>query len=350
MKSGFRGLIKRIFSTRQAKDSRPETQPRISVIIPFYNNHDYLPECLESIRRHIATSYEVIIVDDGSPDTRYLKSLKDPCIEVIYLEGQSGPSKARNIGIARATGEYLLFLDSDDTLADNPGILIDRAANIPHGKGADILVGQEVDSASNRGLRARKAPFVTNLKSDPQLARLHFFFALLYRRNTLLQKKILFREDLSSGGDLAFLAEALAQAAHIFADRLPFYRYRRRENSITHSILKKQYVECRLKMINHVAEHLSRHPEAATLRSLSIFKTNLNMVRRATRDLGEPVGRWFLEGLLAWTSLYLADDTLIKKVQQSYYVGWGDFEAGIMSAIRSNSSTDQIFEMITKNS
>lgn len=92
---------------------------KISIITPVYNVQDYLEKCVESILSQTFKDYELIIVDDGSPDKssdiadEY--ALKDSRIKVIHKENGGAPS-ARNAGIDVATGEYLYFPDSDDWL------------------------------------------------------------------------------------------------------------------------------------------------------------------------------------------------------------------------------------------
>lgn len=91
----------------------------ISVIIPVYNVHKYLPKCLESIISQTYKDLEIIIVDDGSMDDsrkiceQYAAS--DDRIRLIHKEN-GGAASARNVGLSIATGEYLAFVDSDDFL------------------------------------------------------------------------------------------------------------------------------------------------------------------------------------------------------------------------------------------
>ncbi|MDR2409276.1 MAG: glycosyltransferase, partial [Bacteroidales bacterium] len=93
--------------------------PKVSIIIPVYNVEKYLAECLDSAIGQTLRDIEIICVDDGSTDhspeilDEYVK--KDSRITVLH-QSNGGPSKARNTGIDIATGEYILFLDSDDTI------------------------------------------------------------------------------------------------------------------------------------------------------------------------------------------------------------------------------------------
>lgn len=89
----------------------------VSVIVPIYNVENYLNKCIESIRNQSYKNLEIILVDDGSPDNcgviceEYTKA--DSRIKVIH-KSNGGLSDARNCGIEASTGEYLLFVDSDD--------------------------------------------------------------------------------------------------------------------------------------------------------------------------------------------------------------------------------------------
>jgi len=93
--------------------------PKVSVIIPVYNSENYISLCLESILNQTYSKVEIIVVNDGSIDKseqiikEYIE--KDP--RIIYLRQEnSGPSEARNKGILSSTGDYLIFIDSDDTV------------------------------------------------------------------------------------------------------------------------------------------------------------------------------------------------------------------------------------------
>jgi glycosyltransferase involved in cell wall biosynthesis len=92
--------------------------PVLSIIIPVYNGEKYVHGCLDSIiRTAIPVEYEILVVDDGSTD-RTQSIVKDfPC-QYINIE-KSGVARARNVGIAHATGEILLFFDSDTRLTKN---------------------------------------------------------------------------------------------------------------------------------------------------------------------------------------------------------------------------------------
>ena len=94
---------------------------KISIIIPVYKAEKYLGQCINSVVEQTYPKWEIILVDDGSPDN--CPSIcddwaqKDDRIYVIHKEN-GGASSARNKGIKEAQGEYIMFLDSDDYWAD----------------------------------------------------------------------------------------------------------------------------------------------------------------------------------------------------------------------------------------
>lgn len=94
--------------------------PKISVIVPVYKVEKYLKRCVDSILAQTYTNFELILVDDGSPDTCPAMcdefAMQDNRIRVVHKKN-GGLSDARNAGIDIATGEYIAFVDSDDYIA-----------------------------------------------------------------------------------------------------------------------------------------------------------------------------------------------------------------------------------------
>ena len=92
--------------------------PAVSVIVPVYNTEKYLEECIRSLTEQTLSSLELIFVDDGSTDAspkileRY--RARDPEHIRVITQKNAGQGKARNVGLAAATGEYVGFVDSDD--------------------------------------------------------------------------------------------------------------------------------------------------------------------------------------------------------------------------------------------
>lgn len=95
---------------------------KVSVIIPAYNAEKYIIACLESVYHQTYKNIEVILVDDGSKDNTYTiasEYLYGKENSIVFKQENQGVCSARNKGIDLATGEYIMFLDSDDYMPDN---------------------------------------------------------------------------------------------------------------------------------------------------------------------------------------------------------------------------------------
>lgn len=103
--------------------------PSISVIVPVYNAERFVGKCIKRVQAQIYTNWQMILVDDGSKDKslevckRY--AMNDNRISVIHQEN-AGPGIARNTGIAKATGDYVVFIDSDDYIEKEDFLLLSK--------------------------------------------------------------------------------------------------------------------------------------------------------------------------------------------------------------------------------
>ena len=92
-------------------------QPQVSVIVPVYNQERYLEECINSIRRQTLAEWECLIINDGSSDSsgEIARRFSEADSRIRYFEQKNrGVSSARNLGMRRASGRYLCFVDGDD--------------------------------------------------------------------------------------------------------------------------------------------------------------------------------------------------------------------------------------------
>jgi glycosyltransferase involved in cell wall biosynthesis len=120
-----------------------DNHPKISIVIPTYNREDFLEATVQSVLDQTYSNFEVVLVDDGSSDRTVLigQHLADQHAQVVFHErdkAEKGASVCRNIGANKATGDYLLFLDSDDLLADF--CLQQRAEQIQKQPDLEILI------------------------------------------------------------------------------------------------------------------------------------------------------------------------------------------------------------------
>ena len=89
--------------------------PKVSIVIPTYNRADYLRITLQSIKNQTFRDFEVIVVDDGSPNDEAKEVCADfSFCKYVKIENSGGPAKPRNVGIDMAKGQYIAFVDDDD--------------------------------------------------------------------------------------------------------------------------------------------------------------------------------------------------------------------------------------------
>ena len=128
-----------------------KNNPKISIIVPVYNQEKYLSKCLDNILEQTYKNFELICVDDGSTDNsqNILKKYEklDGRVEVLYQKN-SGAAVARNKGLSRAVGDYILFLDSDDEFDNN---LLKVCTESINRKRVDTLVYNYVSFDSKTG-------------------------------------------------------------------------------------------------------------------------------------------------------------------------------------------------------
>ena len=148
----------------------PSQTPLVSVIIPAYNNAQYLPDCLRSLLRQTCGEWQAVVVVDGSPDDsadvarRFARD--DGRITVIDKPRNEGTHLARTTGVEHATGRYALFLDADDELTDDALESLVGAMD----EGTDVLhFGMEI---VNEGLPQSECDAMLRL-CNPALPDLH---------------------------------------------------------------------------------------------------------------------------------------------------------------------------------
>lgn len=213
---------------------------RFSVIVPVYNVADYLPECMESLLEQSCRDYEIILVDDGSTDSsgQLCDQYRDAAPERVRVIHQQngGLGAARNAGMEQARGEYLLFVDSDDTVSRDT--LACLSAQIDR-TGADMYVfgyffwydtrmvpGQESSLVGLEPFTLREHPEV--LMEQPSA------WCRVCRRELYMDHGFRFPgrvwyEDLRTTAKLLTKCESIV----VLPDRL--YLYRQREGSIMRS-------------------------------------------------------------------------------------------------------------------
>ena len=245
---------------------------KFSIVIPVYKTKEYLDHCVESVVAQTFRDFEIILVDDGSPDCCGAMcdawAAKDSRIVVVHQEN-GGLSAARNAGIRRATGEYIMFLDSDDWWAD-PYVLENIAQHLNH-TDADIL-SFNYRKSYNGNLEPLYFP--ESLPSSETAETLEQMMCLnrwvtgacnkAIRRTLLVDNDLFFRTGITSEDIDWTLRLALNGEKFAFANVCVFI-YRQIASSISHSISPKK-VECLCGNVQECVQLLKRtEPTKAAL-------------------------------------------------------------------------------------
>lgn len=225
-----------------------ENAPLISVIVPVYKVERYLPRCIESILKQTYTNFELILVDDGTPDRsgmicdRYAE--KDSRIRVIHKEN-GGVSTARNAGIDAAKGEWITFVDADDWVSND----YIEALVTP------LLQGQydlSVGSIEVRGISKTSKPLksesldIINDSDERRIAFLcrHEFYGpwiKLYSSEIIKKNNVYFVVGMKYGEDLVFVLEYLKYCKKICAlEKIIYYYNRLNTNAATFSYAQSE--------------------------------------------------------------------------------------------------------------
>jgi CDP-glycerol glycerophosphotransferase len=216
----------------------------LSVVLPVYKVQGYLRQCLDSLLEQSWTDFEVVAVDDCSPDNSGAilaeYAARDPRVRVVSLEENAGLGRARNIGLDHAVGEYVWFVDSDDWLAQGALTAVaDRLAETD----ADVLtVGfDRVHWDGRRELpgNARllaEAPATFTVEEWPRILNvLHVAWNKIVRRDLLL--RLGFRFEQGWYEDVSYTFPVLAAAERISGLARVCVHYRqRRTGAITRTV------------------------------------------------------------------------------------------------------------------
>ncbi len=216
---------------------------RISVIVPVYNCEKYLEKAVDSVRMQKYQDWEIYLAtsdsDDKSQEISRAYAEKYENIYTLY-NGSGGIGNARNLGLHAATGEYILFLDSDDYLPDDQ--IFHRYMNVARQTDSDILVSNYVRLWNERILPATAHGAFSRYGRDTEDFRFGGFFSVgtlsyvwgkLYRKSFLEQNDLKF-SNFPYGEDKLFNMQCYCMGARYGFIGDVGYVYRRNEASVSH--------------------------------------------------------------------------------------------------------------------
>lgn len=221
---------------------------KVSVIVPIYNAEKYISECIESITCQTYKNLEIILINDGSLDNsikickQYAKN--DDRIKLIDGENH-GVSYARNKGIEEATGEYIIFIDSDDIIKENYIDILIKEINSDINLDLAVCTYEEI-SLNERSifkLSSSDMSLLTGtLKKDYYLIKdfLNTPWGKLYKLNIIKRYKIMFPNEHSIGEDQIFNYKYFLHVENYRFINKPMYLYMHRDNISLTKIKNKE--------------------------------------------------------------------------------------------------------------
>lgn len=228
---------------------------KFSIVIPVYNAEPYIEQCIKSILEQKYNNIEIIVVDDGSTDKSIEKIKKFEKDLIIIRQENSGVSTARNRGMLKASGDWLVFLDADDEIL--PNALINLNEIIEKNK-AELIV---TNTISNKMMKNHDSDYkVTSYEDKNQ------FLKSIISINSFIDKGEMFKNNRCIGGkifkleiikkydikfdsnihtfeDGFFIMEFVNKSQNILFYNNNIYYYREVKNSKTHRINEKNIKE-----------------------------------------------------------------------------------------------------------
>lgn len=210
---------------------------RISIIIPTYNSSKKITVVLKSLLSQTFTDFEVIFVDDGSTDNTIdiiKKTLKDiaPFEWRILKTRHNGPGIARNIGIKKAKGEAIYFLDSDDTITSHAIAMFHKLLNTTH---ANVIVCSSKRHHEVSKIRSTNGSsfygqdvLIKYLSGDIEI----FMGNILIKKRFLLDNNIKF-PSLKHGEDIVFISTVLSRADEVYIVPYSVHHYITNSDSLS---------------------------------------------------------------------------------------------------------------------
>lgn len=220
---------------------------RLSIIVPAYNIENYIGRCLVSLINQTEKDMEIIVVDDGSTDrTAEIIDEIDDCypgrLKIIHKQN-GGASRARNLAISMAKGDYIGFVDGDDYVDLS---MYEKMLNKAKEDGADVVTCgyYRIKDGHFYAKRTEKvACFSNKVLQEPELFlnNVPYLWNKIFSRELIARSGVTFYEDLRIYEDLVFTYTLLLHARKISQVTEPFYNYVNRGGSLTNLFTEKRF-------------------------------------------------------------------------------------------------------------
>ena len=220
----------------------------VSIIIPAYNSEKFIKRCLDSVINQIYKNLEIIVIDDASKDNtkQIIKEYaeKDNRIRPFYSNENKGVSFSRNIGLKASTGEYIMFVDSDDELTKDA---VRRMIDIAVKYNSDYVDSYEIVKYTKRNNKVcmfteskvpKKHLVLGNIKENPKIISMY-----MYSKGKLIKRELvgdlIYDESLRVYEDVVFEQTLKSRVKNYVMMNKPVYFYYQREDSLINALGKK---------------------------------------------------------------------------------------------------------------
>ncbi len=240
--------------------------PKISIIIPCYNVEQYVHKCIESVINQTYSNLELILINDGSTDNTNEVILKEveKYDNIIYIRNKnSGVSNARNTGISKATGDYIMFVDSDDYISKNMvknmyNLMIkyktDLAkCNIKLEYVAENIIKKQKPIYSKIKYVASENFPKTIYKKILSTETMNSSCCSLFKTSIIKVNNLSFKEDIDNGEDAIFFMNYIDKCESMVYTPTAYYNYLIRNTGLTGCGLSMDKLwNSKLKFINEL--------------------------------------------------------------------------------------------------
>ena len=307
-----------------------EIERSFSVIVPAYNTAAYIEQCISSVQRQTCGDWEIVIVDDGSTDGTgdICKRLarKDSRIRCLSMD-HAGAAAARNVGIECSRGEYLFFLDSDDTIHPQLFEQMHRQIQLHHPELLTCGFVSVHDHEQRGGIRSDvAAPQWQVVGPDQSHAFFHDEFRLMQgtpsktvRRDFLAGYR--FDETLAAVEDGWFFYELACRGIKIVYTRSKLYYYMMRPDSITHCMDMDSSIST-ITVRKRICQNESRLGNASWENQWErIMLQEMKRMFSIARQQNDPAWQRYLKGeyIRALRCRYLREGSLHKRLAYSTF-------------------------------
>lgn len=258
---------------------------RISVIIPAYNAEKYLERCLDSVLCQTYPHLEIIVIDDGSQDTtgKMIDTMaaKDPRIVPLHQKN-AGAAKARLAGIRRATGEYLTFVDADDTIDST---MLEYLLKLLQTTESQIACCQyRLFNEKSAPPTAVREGAVRTYCLDEAIRNLYqdtlwSLWGKLYQRS-LFDENRLMVQPLRVGEDLLLACSLYRQCDKITVSEAKLYYYFRHSGSVMAQSLNSTHIRDSMTAYQQIAQSLDKDSKAYEYHMQNLLSNDFGFLNR----------------------------------------------------------------------